>query len=304
MKLILANNQNQKFTDFYHDLQRQASEEFDYASYRDLLFRFDGQAQPQLYNLLTGRELADYDGVYINGYLSTYELAAAVAITCKARGIGFVNQEFHDPPSLSKLSMHAKLAAANVQTPATLAGTKQALLKAKDQVENFSYPAILKRADADRGIDNYMIRSAEELEVLLQTHDDKSLWILQQFIPNDGFYLVSFYGGEPKFCIFRSLEERPDGNAQKAHMYKPKGGANAGLIELQDAPPAIIATCQNAVQAMNRQIASVDCIYDASSDQVYVLEVNYNPQLVTINTFKEERTAAFLDYLPKIGKGL
>jgi D-alanine-D-alanine ligase-like ATP-grasp enzyme len=51
---------------------------------------------------------------------------------------------------------------------------------------------------------------------------------------------------------------------------------------------------------MNRQIGSVDCIYDEASDKTYVLEVNYNPQLVTIETFKEVRVQAFLDNLKDI----
>lgn len=306
MKLLLANNHSEKFVDFYQDLQTKSSEPFDYSSYSDLLFIFDDQAERSIavHNLKTGRELGDYDGVYINGYLPTYELAATVAIACDARGIGFANQELAQPPSLSKLSMHGKLTAAGVSQPTTIAGTKNALLLAGDLLNAVQFPAVLKRADADRGIDNFLLQSADELAGILASHEDRSLWVLQQFIDNNGFYLVSFYGGQPKFCIFRSLEERPDGNAQKAHMYKPKGGANAQLVELPEVPRTIIETCQSAVEAMNRQIASVDCIYDAEQDKAYVLEVNYNPQLVTITTLKDVRVEAFLDYLPTLGQGL
>ncbi len=304
MKLILANNQSDKFVAFYQELQQQATEPFDYTDYSSLLFVFDSAANKPLrvINQATGRDLTAYDGVYINGYLRTYELAASVAIACDALKVPYVNQELHEPPSLSKLTMHAKLAAHGVRTPTSLAGSKLAILKAQEQIAQLSFPAVLKRADADRGIDNYKVSAAAEIEKLLRDQDDRSLWILQEYVENDGFYLVSFYGQAPKFCIFRSLEARPDGNQQKAHMYKPKGGANASLIDLDEAPQPVLQACQQAVVAMNRQIASVDCLYDPKTQQAYILEVNYNPQLVTIETFKDVRMQAFLDYLPEIGK--
>jgi glutathione synthase/RimK-type ligase-like ATP-grasp enzyme len=303
MKLILANNQSVKFRQFYEQLQSVSREPFEYSGYTSLLFIFntDDSSPIRIINLASQRELADYSGVYINGYLKTYELAAAVAISCQSIGLGFANRELEQAPSLSKLSMYTKLAAAGVRLPQSFAGSKQALLEAGDYLRELTFPAVLKRADADRGIDNYQVADLDEMAQLLSQHETDSLWVLQEYISNDGFYLISYYGGEPKFCIFRSLQTRPDGNQQKAHMYKPKGGSNARLIEVNDVAKPILQTCQQAVQAMNRQIASVDCLYDEASQKVYVLEVNYNPQLVTIETFKDVRIQAFLDYLPSIG---
>jgi len=64
---------------------------------------------------------------------------------------------------------------------------------------------------------------------------------------------------------------------------------------LAEVPCEIIDECQRAIAALNRQIGGVDCIYDPVSQRVYVLEVNYNPQLVTIETYKDVRIKAFLD---------
>jgi D-alanine-D-alanine ligase-like ATP-grasp enzyme len=83
-------------------------------------------------------------------------------------------------------------------------------------------------------------------------------------------------------------------------MYKPKGGINATLLPLDQLPSSVSVECKKAVDVMNRQIASVDCIYDELSDTTYVLEVNYNPQLVTIETFKDVRVNAFIDNLENI----
>lgn len=302
MKLILANNQSQRFVDFYDDLKAQSTEPFDYAGYESLLFHFDTDAsQPiSVKSLTTGRELREYDGVYLNGYLNTYELAAATATCCHALAVPFVNQELQSAPSLSKLTAYAKLAEAGVRIPRTLVGAKAALVLAKKEAQQLTFPLVLKRADADRGIDNYKVASWAEVQELLGPHEARSLWILQEFVPNDGFYLVSFYDQKPVFSIFRSLEERPDGNEQKAHMFKPKGGANAQLVDLPDAPKIVIETCQRAINALNRQIGSVDCLYDPKTEKVHVLEVNYNPQLVTIETFKDIRTQAFSEGITKI----
>lgn len=299
MKLVLANNQSDRFVAFYQSLRQQSREPFDYVGYSSLLFMFDNDAaQPIVVkNLAQGRDLTDYNGVYINGYLNTYELAATVAICCQALGVPYVNKEFERPPSLSKLTSYARLVAAGVRIPKTLAGTKTALLLAADQYPADLFPAILKRADADRGIDNLKVTSQAEVVDCLQPHDSRSIWILQEYVANDGFYLVSFYDQKPVFCIFRTLEERADHNAQKAHMFKPKGGANASLIELSQVQAEIIDECQRAINAANRQIGSVDCLFDPVTKRVYVLEVNYNPQLVTIETFKDVRVKAFLDII-------
>jgi glutathione synthase/RimK-type ligase-like ATP-grasp enzyme len=301
MKLILANRQTDDFRSFYADLQAKSTEPFDYAPYETMLFCFDSSSeQPiQVHNLADNRQITDYNGVYINGYLDTYELAATVALCCDALGVSFVNKELTNPPSLSKLTTYAKLAKNDVSVPKTFAGAKAALLKGESMIPTELFPAILKRADADRGIDNYKVASFDEVKNLLQDHDNRSIWLLQAFVPNEGFYLVSFYEGKPAFSIFRSLEKRPDGNEQKAHMFKPKGGANARLVPLKEVPREILETCSKAMQVMNRQIGSVDCIYTPETKRVDVLEVNYNPQLVTIETFKDVRVQAFLDNLQK-----
>ncbi len=301
MKLVLANNQTPQFVEYYGAIKNRYGDILDYTNYVSLLFFFDSDSpSPVAVSVLSsGKQLTDYDGVYINGYLDTYELAAATAICANFLGVPFVNHELANSGSLSKLTMYAKLTAAGVSLPKTVAGSAKALTTLKD----FTFPAVLKRADADRGIDNYKVKSMAEVESLLTSQEALSIWILQDYVPNDGFYLVSYYLDQASFCIFRSLEERPDGNEQKAHMFKPKGGGNASLIPLPEVPKSILEECSKALKVMDRQIGSVDCIYDSATDKVYILEVNYNPQLVTIETYKQERLEAFVaamqsDWLP------
>lgn len=301
MKLILAHNQTPQFVEFYDHLQTLSSVPFDYASYNDLLFSFgtDVDHSLQVLNLKHGRTLDEYEGVYINGYMDAYETAATVAICCDDLAVPFVNKELQNPPSLSKLTGYAKLAHAGVPIPATLAGSRAALLRAGTLCPPDIFPAVLKRADADRGVDNFKVDNFSMVQELLSTYEDSSVWILQTYVENNGFYKVSFYAQQPSFVIFRDLQPRPDKNPIKAHMYKPSGGSNASLIALEDAPKNILDACQQAVIALDRQIAGVDCILELGTSNAFVLEVNYNPQLVTIETFKEVRVKAFLDNLEK-----
>jgi glutathione synthase/RimK-type ligase-like ATP-grasp enzyme len=320
MKLILASNQTEKFVDFYDDLRSHSAEQVEYTGYTSLLYLFDSNAssssnssnsskapndapkssQPvKVINVTNGRLLNDYSGVYINGYLNCYELAAATAICCDALDVPFVNRELRDAPSLSKLTMYAKLASAKVSLPYSVCGTKAALLQAEQYLPGNMFPAVLKRADMDRGIDNFKVMNYDEITAMLENYDDTSIWALQRYIENDGFYMVCCYDGEPAFSVFRSLEPRPDGDVRKAHMYKPKGGVNASLLDVDALSADLIDVCRRATSVMNRQIASVDCVVDAKTQRAFVLEVNYNPQLVTIETFKDVRKKAFLEYIGK-----
>ena|GEM_PF-961609 len=301
MKLVLANNQTEKFRDFHSQIQ-QDEKLYDYSSYTDLLFCFDATAEhpASFLNLATNRHSYDYEGVYINGYINTPDIAFAVAATLESDNIPYTNQELSSAPSLSKLSAHAKLAKHKISAPKTYGGFKSAILSGLENI-NLSYPVVLKRVDADRGIDNFKLKSIDEVRETLTSQDDATIWVIQDFIANDGFYLVSYYFGEPKFGIFRTLEKRPDGNERMAHMYKPKGGANATLLEVADIPKSVLDTSEQAVTIMNRQFASVDSIYDKSTDTTYVLEVNYNPQLVTIETFKDIRQSCFIEAMRKLG---
>lgn len=294
MKLVLANNQSKEFVEFHAEIQGK-KKLYDYSGYSSLGFYFE-EGVSDMINTDTWRHVRDYNGVYINGYLSTPEIAATVATVLDHNGIEYVNKEMGNVLSLSKLSSYAKLAKAGVTLPRTYAGAARALLAiiAKDLIK-LEGRYVLKRADADRGIDNYIFDTLAEVKERLLVQPERSIWLLQEFIPNDGFYLASFYHDELKFGIFRSMHERADGRKDRAHMFKPKGGRNATLLKPRELPRAVAEESFKAVQAMNRQIASVDSIYNPTTNRAYILEVNYNPQLVTITTFKEARQRAFLE---------
>ncbi len=300
MKLVLANNQSEKFIRFHRDIQK-AQKLYDYADYKSLLFYFE-KGVTSITNVQSNVSIDSYDGVYLNGYLDTPEIAYATATVLDFLNVPYVNKELHGAPSQTKLTAYAKLAVNDIDVPKTYAGTAWALRQAltSGTLDRFPLPVVIKRADADRGIDNFVFDSYAEVKTVLDRADDLTIWLIQEFIPNDGFYLLSFMNHELSYGVFRSLEKRTDNRKELAHMFKPHGGRNATFLEPNDTPQAIVDVSRRATIAMNRQIASVDSIYNAETGRVSILEVNYNPQLVTVSTFSTQKKIAFLKSIKSI----
>lgn len=299
MKLVLANNQSERFVTFHKELQND-EQLYDYAGYDGLLFSFE-KNKTSFYHIDTDKRVDDYDGVYLSGYMNTPEIAITAAVVLDGNGIRYLDSELHDAPSFSKLSAYAKLAAQGISIPRTYAGASRALrFGIERKLIDIELPVVLKRADADRGVDNYIFSNYDDVLVKLQTVDDRSLWILQVFVPNNGFYRVGIYKGVPKFSIFRTLEKRLDEKEELAHMYKPAGGVNAKSIAIEDMPTSVLHESLKAAKAMHREIAGVDVVVKTGTDVPYVLEVNYNPQLVTVSIFSDIRKQAFIDTMREL----
>lgn len=274
---------------------------YEYSGYSSLLFYFD-DATCTFVNMETKKSAADYDGVYLNGYLHTPELAFTAATVLDAHSVPYVNSELGDAPSLTKLSSYAKLSKAGVSLPKTYGATASGLLKAhKDGLlKNVTFPCIVKRADADRGIDNFILHSWDAVKKKLLESDAGSIWLLQEFIPNDGYYVATYYHNELKFGVYRKHMERTDRDESKRHMFKPKGGVNATYLSADDVPAEVAAESMGAIYAMKREIGSVDVVVHRDTRKAYVLEVNYNPQLVTVSVYKDERIAHFVEGVKNI----
>ncbi len=299
IKLVLSNNQTEKFTQFHRDLQ--ADEKlYEYTGYASLLFIFQ-KGSVDFITLHNGYHARDYKAAYLTSYLHSLELASAAALVLDANAVRYVDRQLENAVSASKLTEYARLAVAGVTIPFTYAGTARALLEGLEKgLLAVSFPLILKRADADRGMDNYKIASEARLQEVLRTHSARSLWVVQEFIPNDGFYRLTFYQGTLSSVVFRAAHERPDHNDEKTHLNKPKGGVNAFLVEEASLPEALIDEARHSCQAMKREFAGVDALLDTATGTPYILEVNYNPQLVTINTFEEERRRDFLEAMKRL----
>lgn len=292
MKLVLSTTQSDRFREFHETLQ-QDEKVYDYLGYSQLLFEFSKNTV-KFTTLDNGLIVNDYEGVHLTSYGYARELATAAAITLQANDISFSDTELVTSGSFSKLTEYARLAAAGVNIPKSYAGHINALRRALDaDLLSLEYPLVLKRADADRGNDNYLISSRDQLAEKLTQAQPKTLWIIQEFIENDGFYRLTYFGDTLSSVVFRSKVDRTDGNEEKSHLNKPVGGGNASLVEVVNVPQNLDDESRKACQAMNRQFAGVDVLLNKAGEP-YILEVNYNPQLVTALSFTDVRKQAFL----------
>lgn len=303
MKLILSNNQTMKFNDFFTQIQA-GKELFDYSGYHDLLFIFDNTlAHPvQFLNLDTGRRSYQYSGAYLTGYLASPDIAFAAATILKSERIAVTDRELINAPSLSKISEAAKLVSHDVLMPKCYGGTKIAIIRAiTSEKVTLDFPLIMKLANGTRGSENYTIFSKNEIFDLLDGKEDSSIWILQKLVDSDGFFRVNCYYGKPVYGIFRSLEDAPeDLERHHGHMYKPVGGSNATFLEPYEIPRSVQQAASRAAKILGRDFAGADIIVDKYSKRAYVLEINYNPQLVTVESFKDRRIAEFLKAMEKM----
>ena len=293
MKLLLSNNQSQKFVDFHAELQSQ-EEVYTYSSYNDLLFYFE-KGKATFISLSNGLRAEEYEAAYITSYQNSLELATAAAITLDYANVRYVDSQLRSSVSMSKLTEYARLAVHDVSIPATYAGTIGALRKGivSGYVQPV-YPVVLKRADADRGVDNFVIDTPDQLFKKFDSSDESGVWVLQTFIENNGFYRLMFYNDELSTIVYRGAHTREDGNTEKRHLNKPKGGVNAQLLAPHDISEELIEESRKACKAMGREFAGVDALSSIEDNRPYILEVNYNPQLVTVNAFKDVRADEFL----------
>lgn len=300
MKLILSDGQSAKFKNFFKLLSQEYAFDFDYSGYKDILFSYieaNDSINAEAYLFSTGKMLSNYDRVYFKSYELRPDIAHSLAQILDKNQIKYIDKEVGQAISTSKLSMYTKLAVANLRIPNTYAGHTKALRKAlAEGMIIFKNKKVLKRADADRGIDNYLVNSSEEVLDILDSKPP-SIWLLQDHIENDGYYRIMIYGQEAKLAIYRILLPRPDKNKMKSHMFRPKGGENAELVKIDDLDENMVQLSLRAAETMNRQIAGVDVLISKNNHKAYLMEVNYNPELVNLSTFNKERESALVEYL-------
>lgn len=293
MKLVLSSSQSSKFTDFHSQIQSD-EKVYEYSGYKKLLFIISDSGV-DFVTLNNGLHARDYEAVYLTSYLKNLEPALAAATVLNFLNIRYADKQLQFGVSTTKLTEYTKLAASGVSVPNTYAGYGSTLIHSHaNGLIDIKYPAILKRADADRGVDNYKVSSPERAIEILESYDKDYIWVLQQFIPNNGFYRLSYYSGRLSGVVFRSSHERGDGNIEKAHLNKPSGGANAIDVEPSSLPLDLIKEVQLAYRVMRREFAGVDALIDSETGRSYILEVNYNPQLVTLKSSRDIRAEDFL----------
>lgn len=237
-------------------------------------------------NILTeGYELAICLGWYKNGKKSYYrDIAYSLAKAFEANGIKYWNSEMGMQRSTTKLSQMMIMALNDIQMPKTLFSLTDDLILARLQ-DNQKY--IVKAAAASRGKSNYLLDSKNTIKDVLSTPD--TIFLVQEFIPNDHDLRVICFGGEPKLALKRSR------TSEETHLNNTSQGASAEWIEI---PEDLKEPARKISKLLGRDMGGIDFIesvdLDNSSRLCYCLEVNAIPQL-TSGTDVERKMAALIE---------
>jgi len=80
-------------------------------------------------------------------------------------------------------------------------------------------------------------------------------------------------------------------------LNKPFGGKNASELNKHECDSEMLEIAKRASNVMHRNVAGVDLIQDKMTKKWYVLEVNYNPEVLggLSPTKKAEGLAKFLE---------
>lgn len=229
-------------------------------------------------------DVQDFDLVVFRLWSDQPERAAAMVHYLRYKGITYT-----DPSTAlgrgSKAACAMSRWAAGISIPATVFGTHRHLQDYM-QTENaeISFPCILKSVSGRKGRDNYLIRDITGLREALQGNTDVE-FMLQQFIPNTGDYRFLVFGRYIR-CVIRRMHD------QQSHLSNTSQGGEAELCDVKDFSREVRHDVLRVASLEGVEMAGVDVMFDETTGQHYVLEVNRSPQLLT-GAFPDEKIAAF-----------
>lgn len=244
---------------------------------------------------MSGRDLKDFKAIYIRRLKTkTQEKVTALSIAAKAWGIDVINSENTNLQSFSKVTELVALALAGLPVPDTILAAKS---EVKSMLKNdqwfLEFPLIMKSANASVGAHNFLVKSKKELkEILNQPEYEKTIFVYQQMVPNDGDYRFLITGNKVGVIIHRSAVEGD-------HRNNTSLGASAKLKKESDFKPEVIKDAVLAAKALHRELCGVDILIDKETGKHYILEVNKKTMLDE-GTFIPEKMRAVSKFFEEI----
>ena len=294
--LILSSQANSPLANkLLQGVKQQAGKQTDIAlgDYSNIVFKSVG---PKLHvtDLISGREVTDFDLIYFRTYVKKAELAAAVAEYLQARRKLFVDREVATYHATSKLTQYVKLKLAGLPVPDFIFGSHNYLSSHYDEiVQSLGTPFILKDAEAEKGQNNHLVHSQAELIQFLAGNPE-ALYIAQRYVQNNGDLRVLVFDKSVALVMGRKA-------ATGTHLNNTSAGGTAELLPVKQLDRAVTAMCIRAAAITNRQVAGVDIIFDESARKWYILEVNNSPQ-ISSGKFVDEKIAEFGKFLVQYSK--
>jgi glutathione synthase/RimK-type ligase-like ATP-grasp enzyme len=297
-KVLVLSSQLESMEEFFAEVSAALHPQkvkFMVRSYEELAFLLE-KNKVKVIETKTSKDIASFDMVYFKSHRRYYPVAISAAQYLRYKNVKFFDRELSTQVSYDKLSAYMHLALYGLPIPRTLSGSKDYIGKNYQTVTSGKWPLVCKEIQQDRGRKNYLVHNLKELKLILNKADKTDRFIIQQFIPNDGYLRVYVFGREAPIGIFRTLTLHK--NPQKQHLNNPTGSSNASYISESELDPVARDIAIRGAELMNRQVAGVDLVKSKKSKRWYILEANSAPQLKSGSFVdkKKEAVAKFIDF--------
>lgn len=247
-----------------------------FTTYNDLVYTVvDGKAK--IFDKKNKLDLTKVSLVHFKNWSHNTAEAPVVAGYLKANNIAFYNSEVGVPIPPGKLAQMFILANNELPVPDTLFSARLTLKEvlSSDMPEGFKYPLIIKANDGSKGNDNYLANDQKEAIKILDEAEADKLFIVQNFVPNNGDYRYLFVGLYSKPLVIHRQSNYDN------HLNNTSKGAHAKFLDLGDLPKEYLQYARKAAELLGREIGGVDILVDEQTKKAYVLEVNGTPALAT-----------------------
>ena len=249
------------------------------ASYEDLAFEIeDDAASIRIFE--NGKDICEFNKILVLSTTPKHSanyIFSSLACYCRKNGVVLLDDNYTNTDG--KLYAMWRFWEEGIQIPRTAFGPVEFLAQ---KLADYDGVAVLKSVNATKGQDNYLVRSAAEIEKIVTENPDVH-FIMQNFIENDGDYRVILTNFEPQMAIYRSANGKDFRNNTSL-------GGEARIVPLDELSDEIVNLAINAARALDVKIAGADILQDKRTGRNYVLEVNRTPQLAT-GAFTEEKIA-------------
>ena len=296
--LVLASTPNTKLGEFLKEVQKHIKNTkatFVVRAYRDIAFSID-KDKVRVIETITSKDISRFELVYFKSHKNSYPTAISIAQYLRFCNVRFLGKELLNHVSYDKLSEYIRLALHGLPIPQTICGSNEYLkLNAPKLAKKTGWPLVCKEIMSDRGRKNYLVANQKELEKILNVAGADDTYILQAYVPNDGYLRLYVLGSQIPLAIYR--KQYAHTNPKKRHLNNPAGSENAIIMPDETVEASAKDLAMRAAKLMGRQISGVDLIKNAKTGKWFILETNSAPQLRTGSFLhqKQEALAQFID---------
>ncbi|MEK7473083.1 MAG: ATP-grasp domain-containing protein [Patescibacteria group bacterium] len=202
--------------------------------------------------------------IYFRMVGKSLEIATLVADYARQNRIQIIDKMYETahllPISLGKSIEMRMLYEAGINIPRTVFG---------GDFSSMTFPYIVKSTSGQKSREVWLVKNAEELEILRAKLDSHKLYFAQELIPNAKRIRVLIVGNRAIGAIVRQSKWNKD---QTKETLMPVPGDVANLAT-------------SAAKAVNLDISGVDILINNKTNEKYVIEANAAPAWKLINKY-------------------